>query len=156
MIALLSKLRFCFAALLFLTLSGFFAAPALAQSCNDDIQKLTGAREAQLKVINGLVAAARGKQIDPAVFCARSGGLNAADNALLSYLVKNKDWCQVPDNMINGLKASHAQSVGYTGKACTVAAQIRTLKARAAEQAKNGGGGGGGGPQAQALPTGPL
>src|ERR1700733_14096950 len=44
------------------------AAPAIAdQSCGDDLQKLSQRREAALQAINGMVAAARGKQLDAAV-----------------------------------------------------------------------------------------
>ncbi len=155
MIGVLIRLRLSLAAMLVLALGLFAVAPALAQSCGEDMQKLAQAREAQLKYINGLVAANKGKQMDPAVFCAKSGGLNASENAMLAYMSKNKDWCQIPDEAINGLKVNHAKSVAFTTKACAVAAQIRKIKAQQAEQAKNGGGGGGG-PQVQALPTGPL
>lgn len=153
MTALVTRLRWLLAATL-LGLACAFAAPAAAQSCNDDLQKLSLAREAQLKIINGLVAATHGKQMDPAVFCAKSGGLGASENALLAYMTKNKDWCQIPDQAIAGLQASHAKSVAFSNKACTVAAQIRKMKSQQAEQAKNGGGQSG--PQVQPLPTGPL
>ena len=123
------------------------AAPAIAdQSCGDDLQKLAQRREAALQAINGLVAAARGKQLDAAVFCTRSAPLNQAETAMLAYMVKNKDWCQIPDGAIEQLKAAHAKSVGFSNKACTVAAQMKKMKEQAAQ----------GAPQAQPLPTGPL
>jgi hypothetical protein len=50
------------------------------------------------------------------------------------------------------------KSVSFSGKACTVAAQIRTMKAKAAQQAQQAqqAGGVGGAPAAQPLPAGPL
>ena len=41
------------------------AAPAFAQSCGDDMQKLAQRRETEMATINGLVKAANGKQLDP-------------------------------------------------------------------------------------------
>ena len=50
--------------------------------------------------------------------------------------------------MIDQLKATHAKSIGFSNKACNVAAQMKKMKEQAAE--------GGGAPQAQPLPAGPL
>jgi uncharacterized alpha/beta hydrolase family protein len=139
-----------FTTMLFLALSlgAGWAAPSFAQqSCGEDLQKLAQRREAELATINNLVKAAHGKQLDPTVFCAKSGGLNAAENAMIAYMEKNKDWCQIPDEAISALKTNHAKSVAFTGKACAVAAQIKKMKEQQAQ---------GGGPQAQPLPTGPL
>jgi len=124
------------------------AAPCFAQqSCGEDLQKLAQQREAQLALINYLVKSAHGKQLDPAVFCAKSAGLNTAENAMIAYMEKNKDWCQVPDEALALLKANHAKSLAFSGKACAVAAQIKKMKEQQAA---------GGGPQVQPLPTGPL
>lgn len=124
------------------------AAPAFAQSCGDDLQNLSAKREAALQTINGLVAAAHGKPLDPAAFCAKSAPLNTAETALIAYMEKNKDWCQIPDEVIAQLKAAHVKSLGFSNKACTVAAQMKKMKEQAAQ--------GGGVPQVQPLPAGPL
>ena len=126
----------------------FAAAPALAdQSCGDDLQKLSQKRETALQSINGLVASAHGKQLDPIAFCVRSAPLNQAETAMLAYMEKNKDWCQIPDAAIEQLKAAHGKSVSFSNKACNVAAQMKKMKEQAAQ---------GGGPQVQPLPAGPL
>ncbi len=122
------------------------AAPALAQSCGDDLQKLSQRREAEMATINTLIKAAKGKQLDPNVFCSKSGGLMEAENAMIAYMEKNKDWCGIPDESLDSLKANHAKSAAFAAKACKVAAEMKKAK----EQAANGG------PQAQPLPTGPL
>jgi hypothetical protein len=133
------------------------AMPALAaQDCAVDLQTLAARREAALKGINDIVAAAHGKKLDPDAFCARSRPLNLAEEAMLAYMQKNKDWCQIPDEAIAQLKDTHLKSVAFGGKACTVAAQIRTMKAKAAQQAQQAQQAGGGQPPEQPLPAGPL
>src|SRR5450631_1776521 len=72
------------------------AAPAFAaQECGSDLQALAGRREAALKNINALVGSSHGKKLDPEAFCARSAPLTSAEDAMLAYMVKNKDWCQI-------------------------------------------------------------
>jgi len=141
------RTRFTTMAFLALAVGAGWAGPSFAQSCNEDLQKLSQRREAELETINALVKAAHGKQLDPSVFCAKSAPLNAAENAMIGYMEKNKDWCQIPDEAISQLKVNHAKSIAFAGKACTVAAQIKKMK----EQQANGGG-----PQVQPLPAGPL
>jgi hypothetical protein len=132
------------------------AMPAFAaQDCATDLQALAAKREAALKNINELVASARGKKLDPDAFCARSRPLNIAEEAMLAYMQKNKDWCQIPDEAVNQLKETHIKSVAFGGKACTVAAQIKTMKAKAAQQAQQAQQAGGQ-PAEQPLPAGPL
>ena len=127
------------------------SSAALAdQNCGEDIQKLMKRRDAEVSRMNAMVQAAHGKKLDPQVFCSQSGGLGAAENALIAYMTKNKDWCSIPDDAIDGLKTAHAKSAGFTAKACTVAAQMRKMKQQEASGAANAG------PQSQPLPTGPL
>jgi hypothetical protein len=122
-------------------------APAFAQSCGDEIQKLSQRREAEMATINGVIKAAKGKQLDPTVFCSKSGGLIAAENAMIAYMEKNKDWCGIPDEVVDNLKANHAKSTAFAAKACKVAGELKKMKEQQAD---------GGGPQAQPLPAGPL
>ena len=116
------------------------------QSCGDDLKRLSEKREAELNKVNGLVHAAKGKPIDPAVFCSQSAGLNTAENALIAYMEKNKDWCGVPDEVLAALKTNHVKSVAFSTKACSVAAQMKKRQEAGAS----------GAPQAQPLPAGPL
>ena len=116
------------------------------QACGDDLQKLSQKREAELNRVNGFVRAAKGKPMDPALFCRQSAGLNTSESALIAYMEKNKDWCGIPDEVVNALKANHVKSVAFSAKACSVAAQIKKQQEA----------GGGAGPQVQPLPTGPL
>jgi hypothetical protein len=113
------------------------------QSCGEDLKRLSEKREAELTRVNNLVRAAKGKPIDPAMFCSQSAGLNTAENALIAYMEKNKDWCSVPDEVIDALKANHVKSLAFSAKACKVAAQMKKEQAAGAAQA-------------QPLPAGPL
>ena len=90
-----------------------WAAPAFAQSCGDDMQKLVAAPRSgdgddqdDRQIRQGQSRSTR------TVFCAKSGGLIAAENAMIAYMEKNKDWCRVPDEAIDNLKANHAKSAG--------------------------------------------
>ena len=124
------------------------ARSASAQSCGDDLQKMAQKREAAMQGINSVVAAAHGKPLDPEVFCVKTGPLISVETAMIAYMEKNKDWCQVPDEALAQLKAAHTKTLGFSGKACTVAQKIKKMKEQAAQ--------GGGPPQAQPLPAGPL
>ena len=139
------------AALLAFAFVGAFAPARAAQDCGTDMNKFRTQRDAAMVGINNLVAASKGKQMDAASFCARSQPLNAVENAWIAYMVKNQDWCQIPDDVIKGLKDVHAKNTVFSAKACTVAAQMKKMKEQAAA-----GGAAGGAPQAQPLPAGPL
>ena len=121
-------------------------APALAQSCGDDMTSMSQQRQHAMEAINTMVGAAKGKQIDPNVFCAKSQPLNAIETKMLVYMTKNKDWCQIPDEVVNQLKDAHAKTVSFSGRACKAAADQKKAQAQGAA----------GMPQAQPLPAGPL
>ena len=120
------------------------------QSCADDLKRLSDKRGVELEKINAMVRASKGKPMNPALFCSQSAGLNSAENALIAYMEKNKDWCGVPDEALASLKENHVKSLAFSNKACTVAAQMKKQEAARAAGAANGA------PQAQPLPAGPL
>lgn len=130
-----------------LAAGSLLSATSFAQSCGDDLKRLSEKREVELNKINAMVRASKGKPMNPALFCSQSAGLNSAENALIAYMEKNKDWCGVPDDALTSLKENHVKSLAFSNKACAVAAQ---MKKREAAGAANGG------PQAQPLPAGPL
>jgi hypothetical protein len=132
-------------ALFAVALAGWAATTgaAFAQECGDDLKRMSEKRNTELEKVNNLVRAAKGKPIDPSIFCAQSAGLIAAESAMIAYMEKNKDWCGVPDEALAGMKANHVKSVAFAHKACTVAAQMKKQQAAGAAQA-------------QPLPTGPL
>ena len=129
----------------------FWASATWAEgNCADDLQKLSARRVAQLSDINTMAAASRKekKPVDPGVFCAKTHALTAIEDSLLAYMNKNKDWCGIPDDVIESLKASHAKSIEFGGRACVAAARAKKMQQE--QQA------GGGGQQPTPLPAGPL
>jgi hypothetical protein len=124
-------------------------ANAAQAECGEDLQKLSSKRVAELADINSMAEASKKekKPIDPALFCAKTRVLTATEDALLAYMAKNKDWCGIPDEVVESLKASHAKSVEFGGRACVAAARAKKMQQE--QQA-------GGSPQAPPLPAGPL
>lgn len=106
-------------------LSAVFGASAALADCTTDVQKLTQDRMAAFKVINETVAAAKGKQIDPGVFCVKSRPLVASDEKLLAYITKNQEWCGIPQTMIDQLKQARGKDGVMNANACKVAEQMK-------------------------------
>lgn len=126
------------------------AAPAFAE-CQEDIGKIMKERLDLIAQLNKMNKGGKA-QLDATAACPKLRSLAAAEGRLVSYLEKNKDWCNVPDQFVENAKTGRDKSAAFAGKACKVAAQIEKMK----QQQAQGGGGGMGGPQVQKLPTGPL
>lgn len=120
---------------------------ANAQSCQEDFQKLSEKRMAQIGVLNNLGKAAKGK-MDPAAACPAARRLVAIETEMATYMDKNKEWCNIPDNVVDGFKQARAKTQGFASQACAVAAKMKKMQEE----------GGAGGPQSQVqkLPAGPL
>ncbi len=126
-------------------------SPAFAQqSCQEDFQRLTKKRVAQIGVLNQLGKAGKG-HMDPMAACPAARALVSIESEMLNYMTKNKDWCAIPDNVIDGFKAARAKSQGFAGQACSVAAKVKQMQAQQRSQAAAG-------PSNQPLrlPAGPL
>ena len=118
-------------------------APVQAQSAAcGDITPLLAQRKSIADRIQA--AAGKGKQIDAKVACASFGQLVSNGQTLVKFLETNKDWCQIPDSFIAGIKTDHGRAIAIRGKACNVATKQNQME----KQAREGGGGGGllGGP----------
>lgn len=137
-----------------LTMLAFLAGPgaANAQSCQEDFQKLTQRRMAQIQALNSLGKAGKGK-MDPNAACPAAKKLVSIENEMLGYMTKNKDWCNIPDNVLDGFKQAGAKTRSFASQACTVAAKMKQMQQQQREQAANGGGMGAPPPK---LPAGPL
>ncbi len=139
------------AALLGAALALGAACGAQAQSCNEDFQKLSGKRNSAMGALQNLVKAGKGK-MDPIAACPLARRLVAVENEMGAYMNKNKDWCSIPDQMIEQFKQGHAKNVNFASQACTFAAKVKKAQEQQREQAASGGGM----MQAPKLPTGPL
>ena len=127
--------------------------PALAQSCQEDIAKISARRQAMIEVMNRAVKASHGK-LDPVTSCPKLRNLAAIEGEFVAYMVKNKEWCHVPDEALANVQASQRKTSSVASRACNVAVQVRRQQQQQQQQAS--GGGGGQQPQAQRLPSGPL
>jgi hypothetical protein len=124
---------------------------ALAQqACQEDFQRLTQKRMAQIGVLNRLGKAGKG-HMDPIAACPAARALVGVETEMLNYMTKNKDWCSIPDNVIDGFKAARAKSQGFAGQACSVAAKVKQMQAQQRSQAAAGPAN-----QPLKLPAGPL
>ena len=75
-----------------------------------------------------------GKQLEPQAACPKLRNLAAADGKLVTYLEKNKDWCNVPDNFVDNAKAGRDKSANFA---------IQGLQGRGAGRKDEGAAGGG-------------
>jgi hypothetical protein len=116
-------------------------ALAQASNCQADFQKVMAPREALMQRINGF----RTKRPTPGQACSTLGQLVAADGRVLKWMTENKDWCQIPDALVEQLQNASGQVSTSRGQACAAAknqasqiARARAAQARA--QAQQGGG----------------
>lgn len=148
-ISALSFLRYVAGLSLLALIAG--AGVANAQSCQEDFQKLTERRMSQIQVLNNLGKAGKGK-MDPTAACSAAKKLVGIENEMAGYMTKNKEWCNIPDNVLEGFKQAGAKTKGFASQACTAAAKVKQMMEQQREQAANGGGLG----APPKLPSGPL
>ena len=133
------------------------SSPAFAQasaSCGDIAKHLE-----QRKTIAASLQASGKKKMDAKVACAGFGRLVANGATIVKWTDANKDWCQVPDSFVEGIKADHVKAQEIRAKACNVAAKIQQMEKQAKKQQGPGGGGllgGGGLTGSTSLPQGAL
>jgi hypothetical protein len=115
-------------------------ARAQQSSCQTDFQKLMEPRQNLIKRINGF----QQRRPTPQAACSTLSQLVAADAKLSKWVGENKDWCQLPDEMVEQLQASTGQAQRARGQACGAARQQASAiaRARAQQRAAQSGGGG--------------
>jgi hypothetical protein len=94
------------------------------KSLVDAIQKLSSGKD---------------KKMDPKAACAAFGKLVANGTTTLKWAETNKDWCQVPDQFIEGIKADHEKVSKIRSQACSVAAKVIEMEKKAASGQGAGG-----------------
>ena len=140
------SLRIPIAALALALLAG---GGARAQSCQEDFQKLSMKRMGAIQSLNNLGKAGKGK-MDPAAACPVAKKLAGIETEMLNYMSKNKEWCNIPDNVVDGFKQARTKTQTFATQACAAAVKMKQMQ----EQAAQGGGPGMAPPQR--LPAGPL
>lgn len=118
-----------------LTVGFLLLAPIAAEAdCNSDLGAL-----AQKRAIVGAALEknkkAHGGKIDPILACPQLKALAAAQAAVVAYMTKNKDWCALPDELVQKTAQAEAQIAGFGAKACGMVAKIKQMQAQQASQA---------------------
>ena len=116
-------------------------------SCQTDVEKFQTRRQAQIDALNKLVAAGKGK-IDPITSCPKLRSLVTVEGEMRAWMIKQKDWCNIPDEVIEQMKEGTGKTAQMADRACEAAAQMRRQQQQPA--------GGLGTPPAMKLPSGPL
>ena len=134
-------------------------AAASSSSCDRDFQTLANARTAQIGSLNRLTKAKGGK-MNPIDACGKLQGLAGIETRMVAYVEKNKDWCGIPDNVLDNIKKGRQGTLAFAGKACSAAGLYKKALAQNAAQQRAAASGAGpaaqNAPQAQRLPAGPL
>ena len=142
-------------ALLAAVVTASLLAPLAARAdCNEDLEGLAKKRAAINAQLEANKKAHAGK-IDPIAACPQLKALAAAQGAVVAYMVKNKDWCSLPDDLVAKTSEAQGQISGFATKACGMVVKIKEMPALQAKQQAQA--------QAQAnqvetlkLPAGPL
>ena len=142
------------------------AAPALAQAsgCQEG-QKILAERTSLGQQLNKLTKGdGKKKQIDARAACPLFTKLVVNGETGLKWMTDNKDWCQIPDQVLADFTQAHKQLQGVKGEACQAAAKMNQMekkaKQAAAQQQQQGGArgllGGGGLTGSYSMPKGAL
>jgi hypothetical protein len=128
-----------------------FAAPqaqpsAPASSCETDMIQFQDRRQVQIEALNKIVAAGKGK-VDPVASCPRLRSLVSVEGEMRTWMIKQKSWCNIPDEVIENMKEGTGKTAQIAERACEAAAQVKRQQQSPA---------GMGAPPAMKLPSGPL
>jgi hypothetical protein len=118
--------------------AGFFmSAPAFAQSsaCQEG-QKILQERQGLIQQVNKLTEGGKKKQIDPRAACTIFSKLVTNGSAGQKWMTDNKDWCQVPDQLVQSFAEDHKRSQQFKGQACGAVAKMAEMEKRAKQQAQ--------------------
>ena len=117
-----------------------------SQGCQGDISKISGRRMSAIDALNKLAKANKGK-LDPITACPRFKALVRVETEFRDYLIKNKDWCDIPEQVLDTVRQSTEKDSTTSVRACALAVQFKKAQAQAAQGVVA---------QAPRLPSGPL
>lgn len=128
------------------------AAPSSSASgCEADLGKLQSRRNAQIAELNAL--SKKGGKLDPVAACPKLRGLSSIEQQMVGYMVKNQNWCNIPEQIVDNVKQGSGKTAAIAKQACGLAAQMKKMQS---QQAAGGAAGGGFAQTAPKLPAGPL
>lgn len=151
-----------FATLVVVGMAGLHLAsvrPAQAQASGcEKVQTFTTERQSIVARLNATSKSKR--KLSPQEACTTLGKLVSSGNAFVAWANANKDWCQIPDQFIEGLTADNANANKIRGQACNAVKQQAVLQQRAraaqARQAQQNQGAAGAFGGADAVTGGPI
>jgi len=118
------------AAVVLMPFVGPAATPAAAQASGcEKIKTYLDERKSLVTRLNKL-----GKRPDAKAACSLFTSLVNNGAETLKWVNTNKDWCQIPDQFVNGFKADNAKATNFKGKACQAAAQQAKMQQQARQQ----------------------
>ncbi|MDB5649736.1 MAG: hypothetical protein JWL62_1256 [Hyphomicrobiales bacterium] len=126
-------------------------AASSADSCEANIVKLQERRNGAIAELNKL--SKKGGKLDPVAACPKLRNLASVEQQMLGYMVKNQNWCNIPENAIDNVKEGSGKTANIAKQACGLAAQVKKMQS---QQAAGGGSPFGGASAAPKLPAGPL
>ena len=115
-------------------------------SCETEMMRFQERRQGQIEALNKLVAAGKGK-VDPVATCPRLRSLVSVEGEMRAWMIKQKSWCNIPDEVVESMKEGTAKTSQIAERACEAAAQMKRQQQAPA---------GMGAAPAMKLPTGPL
>jgi hypothetical protein len=115
----------------------FVSAPAFAQSsaCQDG-QKILVERQSLIKQFTDLTGGGKKKNVDPRPACTVLTKLVNNGESGMKWMSTNKDWCQVPDQVVQNFEQDNKRVQTIKGQACGAAAKMAEMEKRAKQQAQ--------------------
>jgi hypothetical protein len=120
------------------------AAPLPAQAQSSSCQELGAHLTERKSLVEAIqkLGGTKEKKMEPKAACAAFGKLAANGSTTLKWAEANKEWCQVPDQFIEGIKTDHEKVLKIRTQACNVAAKQAEMEKKAASGQGPGGPGG--------------
>lgn len=114
------------------------AAPVRAQASGcEKMQALLQERQSLVATLNAAQKAKR--KLTPQQACSTMTRLVSNGASTVKFATDNQDWCQIPPNFIEGMKADNQKAAGIRTQACNAVKQQAELQRRAQQQAQGGG-----------------
>lgn len=110
------------------------AAQQMPESCQKDFVPMMQKRQTYIDQINGF----KKRKPTAAAACNTFKGLAEQNQKIATWMTSQKDWCQIPDEMLKNVTDAQEQINQTRGSVCGAAAkqaqQIKQMKAAQARQ----------------------
>lgn len=93
------------------------SAQSMPASCQVEFQKQQAQREAAVQRINSF----NKRRPTAQQACGAFNNLGGIENRMLKWMTENKEWCQLPDEIVKQMEQARAQTRKISGQVCTAA-----------------------------------